>query len=100
MSPSKMRKTVAYRDGVCHADGGEDRRHIYTSQSIEAYDLGFNEHNEYLANQKAAAEHPLRLMRKKVEDGMDRQRQNLPIAAIVLDVIEDMLIYLEEKESI
>jgi hypothetical protein len=51
-----MRKTRAFTDGTCHADGGEDLRHLYAGDHAEAYDLGYREHVDYLERQREYAE--------------------------------------------
>ena len=83
MSPSKMRKTNAFRDGVCHADGGEDLRARHTGEYREAYDAGYREHSDYLARQAATSDDPYTIIRNLLAHAVyDRERSDECIEAV------------------
>lgn len=66
MTPSKMRKTQAYQEGVQHADGGMDRRD--QQDNVAAYDLGYQEHTECLALQRVTRNQVIYALGRKVDE--------------------------------
>lgn len=96
-------RKAATEAGMLHADGGEDRRAYFASLGADvrdAYDKGYQNHEQDLARRAAAEQHPLRRISREAEALHGRaDTVQLGDLALMVSQLADYILEREERNG-